>query len=98
MKLNSRATNLRHLQDALAALAAAASTARVASTLPLPPEAPLPPSPRSDRAVLAAARRAFEVGATPREISGAALLPIDWAKGAGLHGAPGRTWAARSVV
>lgn len=93
MKLNSRATNLRHLQDALAALTAAAAVVR---TSPRPEGYP-PPSARGDRATLAAARRAFEVGATPREIAGAALLPVDWARGAGRYGAPGRT-TKRSVA
>lgn len=91
MKLNSRATNLRHLQDALAALSAAASDARLrALQAPSPsPLAPLPPSPRADRNVLGCARRAAEVGATTREIAAAALLPIDWAAGAAKYGAPG---------
>lgn len=89
VKINSRATNLRHLQDALAALNAAASAARVARET-TPPGTPPPPLPRADRNVLATARRAAEVGATAREIAGAALLPIDWAHGAAKYGAPGR--------
>lgn len=94
MKLNSRSTNLRHLQDALAALSAAASDARLRSLGALPPapqDAPLacPPCPRADRNVLGCARRAAEVGATTREIAAAALLPIDWAAGAAKYGAPG---------
>ncbi len=92
MKLNSRATNLRHLQDALAALSAAASDARLrALQTPATPSplAPLPPSPRADRNVLGTARRAAEVGATTREIAAAALLPMEWAAGAAKYGAPG---------
>lgn len=89
MKLNSRATNLRHLQDALAALSAAASDARLRAAQALPPGTPLPPSPRADRNVLGTARRAAEVGATTREIAAAALLPVDWAAGAAKYGAPG---------
>lgn len=88
MKINSRATNLRHLQDALAALSAAASDARLRASQTLP-GTPLPPSPRADRNVLGTARRAAEVGATTREIAAAALLPVEWAAGAAKYGAPG---------
>lgn len=87
MKINSRATNLRHLQDALAALSAAASEARLAAA-----KAPLyapPASVRADRNVLGCARRAAQVGATHREIAAAALLPLDWSAGAAKYGAPG---------
>lgn len=83
MKLNSRATNLRHLQDALGALSAAASTVRVERTLPrqaTPPGTPLPPSPEAHPSVLMAAVRAAKVGATDREIAAAALLPRSWVR------------------
>lgn len=89
MKINSRAKNLRHLQDALGALSVAASAARLARAT-TPPGTPLPPSPRASRDVLAAARRAALVGASPREIAGAADLPLDWAHGAAKYGAPGQ--------
>lgn len=93
MKLNSRATNLRHLQDALAALSAAASDARLralqAPATPSPLGTPPPPLPRADRNVLGCARRAAEVGATTREIAAATLLPLEWAAGAAKYGAPG---------
>lgn len=95
MKTNSRATNLRHLQDALAALshaATAARLARAASAAPSP--TPLPPSPENDLGVRAAARAAARVGATHREIAGAAMLSVSWARvalvdysGAGKGGA-----------
>lgn len=91
MKLNSRATNLRHLHDALAALSAAASDARLRA-LQAPAASPLgtpPPAPRADRNVLGCARRAAEVGATTREIAAATLLPLEWAAGAAKYGAPG---------
>lgn len=83
MKTNSRATNLRWLQDSLAALSFAASDARLKAARNLahtPLGATPPPLPRNDRAVLHAARRAAQVGATTREIAAAALLPLDWAK------------------
>lgn len=70
MKINSRATNLRHLQDALAALAAAASDARLS-----PPT--LPPSPSKHAfppGVLTSVYRALQVGATPREVAAAGLF------------------------
>lgn len=74
MKTNSRATNLRHLQDALAALSHAATQARLSS----PPGTPSPPSRSPD--VRRAAQQAVAVGATAREVAGAALVPLDWAK------------------
>lgn len=81
MKLNSRSTNLKHMQDALAALSFAASDARLkaARNAPHTPLGVTPPSPRHDRNVVTAARRAAGVGATTREIAAAALLPVDWA-------------------
>lgn len=68
MKINSRATNLRHLQDALANLAATAAAERTS------PPTPSPPPSKHAFSVLTAAYRALSVGATPREIAAAALL------------------------
>lgn len=75
MKLNSRATNLRHLHDALSALTAAATAVRLpqqGTPPPMPPEA--------HPSVLMAAVRAAKVGATDREIAAAALLPRTWVR------------------
>lgn len=71
MKINSRATNLRHLQDALAAVAATATAARLA---PPPLDPPSPSKHTFHPAVLTAVYRALNVGATPREVAGAGLF------------------------
>lgn len=96
MKLNSRSVNLRHLQDALAALSAAASAARLAAH-----NAPLSKTPPSsvekDRDVLATAYRAAQVGATAYEIAGAAVLPLGWAHGKELHNPYGPRYSGRVV-
>jgi hypothetical protein len=85
VKLNSRARNPRHLQDALCALSLAVSAA---NTLP-PALGTSPPPLRSDRAVLAAVQRAARAGATPREIRAVTRLPLDWVRGAAMHGPHG---------
>lgn len=68
-RINSRAVNLKHLTDALAALSWAATQARLA---------PLDTPPYLERDVLRTAARALKLGATAREVAAVTERPLAW--------------------